>query len=105
MELVAGFTVGILGSIHCIGMCGPIALALPMSQNSRLRLVLGRILYNLGRATTYAGIGLFAGLVGQSLSLAGFQQAVSVISGVLILIIVLIVRPGGIAGLPEEARV
>jgi len=82
--------IGFVGSFHCIGMCGPIALALPLSQNSRFHLVSGRVLYNLGRATTYAGIGLFAGLAGQSLSLAGFQQAVSVVSGVLILIIVLI---------------
>ncbi|MDZ7607987.1 MAG: sulfite exporter TauE/SafE family protein [Cyclobacteriaceae bacterium] len=82
--------IGFVGSFHCIGMCGPIALALPMSQNSRLHLVSGRVLYNLGRAFTYAGIGLLAGLIGQSLSLAGIQQAVSIVSGVLILIIVLI---------------
>jgi uncharacterized protein len=89
------FAIGLAGSFHCIGMCGPIALALPVNHGSKFSLITGRILYNLGRAFTYSFIGLFAGLVGQSLSLAGAQQAISIISGLLILIIVLI--PSGIS--------
>ncbi len=81
--------IGLAGSFHCIGMCGPIALALPVNHGSKFSLIAGRTLYNLGRAFTYAFIGFFAGLVGQSLSLAGAQQAVSIFSGMLILIIVL----------------
>ena len=82
--------IGFVGSFHCIGMCGPIALALPINKGSKISLVSGRVLYNLGRALTHAFIGLFAGLVGQSLSLASAQQAVSILSGVIILIIVLL---------------
>ena len=88
--LWSAFLIGLFGSFHCIGMCGPIALALPVQQNSRLNLIIGRVLYNVGRAITYAAIGLVFGLVGQSLSLAGFQQSVSIVAGVLILLMVLL---------------
>lgn len=86
----SAFLIGLFGSFHCIGMCGPIALALPIQKNSRLNLIVGRVLYNIGRAITYAFIGLLFGLLGQSLSLAGFQQSVSIIAGVLILLMVLL---------------
>jgi len=86
----SAFLIGLFGSFHCIGMCGPIALALPIQKDNKLALIVGRILYNLGRAITYAAIGLVFGLVGQSLSLAGFQQWVSIVAGVLILLMVLL---------------
>lgn len=88
--LWSAFLIGLFGSFHCIGMCGPIALALPVQQGNRLNLIVGRVLYNVGRALTYGLIGLVFGLVGQSLSLVGFQQSVSIIAGVLILLMVLL---------------
>ena len=86
----SAFLIGLFGSFHCIGMCGPIALALPVQQSHRINLIIGRLFYNIGRAITYAAIGLIFGLIGQSLSLAGFQQAISIIAGVLILFMVLL---------------
>ncbi|MFC7666952.1 sulfite exporter TauE/SafE family protein [Hymenobacter humi] len=86
--LWAGFLFGLLGSFHCVGMCGAIALALPGAGGSRGRYVAGRVLYNLGRVTTYATLGAAAGLVGQSLRLAGWQQSLSLLSGGLILLLV-----------------
>lgn len=88
--LWSAFLIGLFGSFHCIGMCGPIALALPVQRENRLALVSGRVLYNVGRAITYAFIGLIFGLLGQSLSLAGFQQSISIIAGILILLMVLL---------------
>ena len=87
----AGFLFGLLGSFHCVGMCGAIALALPGGTDaatSPLRYAGGRLLYNLGRGTTYATLGAGAGLVGQGLRLAGVQQGLSIASGVLILLLV-----------------
>lgn len=89
MELIAAFTIGLLGSLHCIGMCGPIALALPVTGHGRMGRVLAAILYNMGRATTYALLGLLLGSVGQALWLAGLQQALSITFGVVILLMVL----------------
>lgn len=85
--LWAGFLFGLLGSFHCVGMCGAIALALPAGAAGG-RYVGGRVLYNLGRLTTYATLGAGAGLLGHSLRLAGAQQSLSIASGVLILLLV-----------------
>lgn len=86
MELWAAIAIGFLGSFHCIGMCGPIALALPGQDESKLSLLVGRILYNLGRIITYGALGLVFGLVGHSIALAGFQKYLSILLGILIII-------------------
>jgi sulfite exporter TauE/SafE len=90
MEIFSGLALGFLGSLHCIGMCGPIALALPSHSKSKLSFYSGRILYNLGRVVTYSIMGLIIGLIGQKINLAGYQQIVSIVLGVMILIAVLL---------------
>jgi sulfite exporter TauE/SafE len=90
MDLISGFLVGFLGSVHCAGMCGPLALALPVPGGGTLAYIFGRVLYNAGRVLTYAVLGAAAGLVGRTLVLAGAQQMVSLILGVLILLSVLL---------------
>jgi uncharacterized protein len=102
MEVLAGLMVGIVGSLHCAGMCGPLALALPVPPDARVRYVLGRLLYNLGRTATYMILGAIAGAVGQKLFLAGAQQIVSIVLGVLLLLFALVPSfmrriPGGVA--------
>ncbi len=79
------FLIGFLGSLHCIGMCGPIAMALPVPQQSRW---LGGMLYNIGRMFTYAILGLILGVVGFSIQLAGLQKSFSVLIGLSMLIII-----------------
>lgn len=87
MELIiAAISLGLLGSFHCIGMCGPIALALPVHQYSPLKKYLGIFLYNLGRVVTYTFLGVVFGLLGQSFFLGGFQQVLSITIGVLLLL-------------------
>jgi sulfite exporter TauE/SafE len=90
--LYSAFIIGLAGSLHCLGMCGPIALALPVPAGGQLTKVAGRALYNFGRITTYATLGLLIGLFGQSLSLALSQQKLSVSIGIIMLL--LIVLPG-----------
>ena len=89
MEIYAGFLIGFLGSFHCVGMCGPIALALPVNSESQLKVLWSRILYNFGRVITYSFFGAMFGLFGQRLSLVGLQEAASIALGVVILIAVL----------------
>ena len=94
--LWTALTLGFLGSFHCVGMCGPIALALPLNQSSWLSRVTGVLLYNFGRMFTYALFGGIFGLVGQSFVIAGYQQALSITLGVVILVMVLL--PNQIVG-------
>lgn len=90
MQLIlAAISLGLLGSFHCIGMCGPIALALPVHHYSKFKKYLGIFLYNLGRVTTYTLLGLLFGLLGQSFFLGGFQQIVSISIGILLLLSVI----------------
>ena len=86
MELWTGFLLGLAGSLHCAGMCGPLALALPVAGHSRASLLAGRIAYNLGRIATYCALGAAFGLAGESLALAGLQRWVSLVAGVAVLI-------------------
>jgi len=85
MELLTGFLVGLLGSFHCIGMCGPIAIALPKTNN----LVFSRLLYNFGRVITYSMLGLLFGLLGSRLEMFGLQRIISISLGVLIILTVI----------------
>lgn len=84
--LITAISLGLLGSFHCIGMCGPIALALPVHQYSSFKKYLGILLYNAGRVATYTLLGLLFGLLGQSFFLGGFQQVLSIVIGVLLLL-------------------
>ena len=89
-EILASFFVGLFGSFHCIGMCGPIAIALPVPNSNNLSFVAGRLLYNLGRVVTYSFLGAVFGLLGSRLIISGFQQSISIVLGVAIVIAVLI---------------
>lgn len=85
MELWTAFTLGLLGSFHCIGMCGPIALAIPGENRSRKAMFSRGLLYNSGRILTYALIGSVFGLLGLGATIAGYQPILSITLGVLII--------------------
>ena len=90
MEIFTGFVIGILGSFHCVGMCGPLALALPHAGSSKFEILTGSLLYNFGRAATYALMGAVMGVLGATVKFAGYQQALSVGTGLILLISVLL---------------
>jgi uncharacterized protein len=83
--LATAFLLGFAGSLHCAGMCGPLALALPATGNGASQFFLGRLAYNLGRIVTYCLLGLVFGLIGRALLLAGIQRWVSIALGVALL--------------------
>lgn len=87
MFLWTAFTIGFLGSLHCVGMCGPIAMSLPYQGAGRAMAVVNALLYNLGRTITYMAIGSVFGLLGKGIFLAGYQSALSIAMGVLMLIL------------------
>lgn len=88
--IIAGFTLGAAGSLHCMGMCGPLSMALPVHHFSRSGKLLALLLYQTGRILTYAMIGLLFGLAGRTLYIAGYQQWFSVIMGSLVLLLALL---------------
>lgn len=87
---IAGFTLGAAGSLHCMGMCGPLSMALPVHHLSKSGKLLSLLLYQMGRILTYSLIGLLFGLAGRSLYIAGYQQWFSVIMGVMVLLLALL---------------
>jgi sulfite exporter TauE/SafE len=82
MIFITALITGLLGSFHCAGMCGPIALATPTVSGNR---VLSKLVYNAGRVVTYAILGMLLGLFGFGLKLAGLQQTVSIVAGVVVI--------------------
>ena len=88
--LYTAFLIGLLGSFHCLGMCGPIVLALPGGYGSLGGLVASRISYNLGRVFMYGCMGLLFGFMGRGFVLAGLQNAVSILSGSIIVLLALL---------------
>ena len=87
--LISALILGLMGSFHCAGMCGPIAIALPLHGNTVPQKIFGGALYNIGRTLTYGIMGAIFGLLGQGISMIGFQQIISVIMGTIMIISVL----------------
>ncbi len=77
----AALIFGLLTGFHCIGMCGPITIALPLNRHSWLHKTFGSLTYNTGRMITYTFMGAVFGLLGQGLVLSGFQQWLSIVIG------------------------
>jgi len=88
--LYSALILGLLGSFHCIGMCGPIAFVLPLDRSSKTKMLFQTFLYHSGRLLTYSFIGLIFGLIGKGLYLAGFQQRLSILMGVIMIATILI---------------
>ena len=88
--LLSAFVLGLLGSFHCVGMCGPIAFMLPVDQTNSFKKVSQITVYHVGRLLSYCIIGVVFGLVGKSLHLFGFQQQLSIAIGILMILVVLI---------------
>ncbi|MEN0048409.1 MAG: sulfite exporter TauE/SafE family protein [Bacteroidota bacterium] len=82
-------SLGFLGSLHCLGMCAPLMLALPMSTQQRWTMIWEALQYNLGRVMTYSLLGFIFGLLGKGLFVASLQQEFSIFLGVVLLLIVL----------------
>jgi sulfite exporter TauE/SafE len=78
---------GLMSSFHCAVMCGPILLATSTGTNQSI-LQSTRLIYHLGRISTYALLGALMGLIGEGLYLAGLQQGISIVSGLLILLFI-----------------
>ncbi len=85
--MLTALILGTVGSLHCMGMCGPIVLALPQNAlHGKLQYLISRLAYNGGRVITYILLGLVFGSIGHLISLAGLQSVLSVTLGILVLL-------------------
>ena len=88
--LWSALVLGLLGSFHCIGMCGPIAFLLPLDRRNKSKRMFQLLSYHTGRLLTYGLLGFVFGLLGKSLNLFGIQQQLSIIIGVIMIVMILI---------------
>ncbi|MCG8474949.1 MAG: sulfite exporter TauE/SafE family protein [Cytophagales bacterium] len=98
----AAFLIGLMGSLHCVGMCGPLALALPVRNRTFPNVLRATLVYNSGRVVTYMLLGLVLGMLGKGFSFAGTQQYLSVATGVLMLLFLLL--PKSLVQRAEQIR-
>ncbi|MHB1083875.1 MAG: sulfite exporter TauE/SafE family protein [Thiobacillus sp.] len=70
--LLAALLAGLLGGVHCVGMCGGIVAAFSFRADGSTPPFRLHLAYNLGRITSYAVFGALAGTLGASLKLANF---------------------------------
>lgn len=80
---------GLAGSLHCIGMCGPLALSLPAAHKSSLSRISGGLIYNSGRILSYTGMGLLFGSLGNLMIATRWQSGLSITLGMIILVYLL----------------
>lgn len=88
--LYTAFIFGLISSLHCIGMCGPIAMMLPVDRNNPIKRIIQICVYHLGRLMAYASMGLIFGLVGKGFFMAGFQQKLSIFIGIAMILVTII---------------
>ena len=86
--LFPALIIGLAGSLHCVGMCGPIAMSVPIGRGSAIHKALAYTSYHLGRLSAYCLIGFLFGVLGYGLDMAGLQQVLSLIVGVFMLLYV-----------------
>lgn len=84
--LITGLSFGFAGSLHCVGMCGPLALSLPYNKQTGPGKLSGIMLYNAGRISSYAALGGVTGVIGSQLSTFGLQQVFSITLGCFLLL-------------------
>ena len=88
--LYTAFIFGLISSFHCIGMCGPIAMMLPVDHQNPVRKAFQISTYHLGRLSAYAIIGLIFGALGKGFFLAGMQQYLSIAIGILMIVFIVV---------------
>ena len=85
------FSMGLFGSLHCVGMCGPIAWSVSSMGNGQMKSgIFQAIQYNTGRVVTYAMLGLLLGMIGELIILTDFQKVFSIIAGGFLVVLFLL---------------
>jgi len=84
--LITGLILGLASNFHCLGMCGPIAMVLPLNRKNNWTILSGTLQYNLGRTLMYGGLGVLFGLLGVTIQVFGILQWLSIAAGIALVI-------------------
>lgn len=87
--MILAFFIGLVASVHCIGMCGPLMLAFPVKDSSWVHRLGPQLLYQLGRIFSYSLLGFILGLFGAETFMKGWQQSASFVTGIFLLLLAL----------------
>jgi len=90
--IIPALMLGIGGSLHCVGMCGPLMFGALLNRNGATISIRQFLLYHIGRIGIYAAWGLLFGLIGTSARWFGMQQHISLAMGIAILVVLLITQ-------------
>lgn len=88
--LYSALILGLISSMHCIGMCGPIAMMLPVDHKNPTKKATQILTYHAGRLTAYGSLGLVFGIIGKGFYLAGLQQQLFIVAGIIMILIALV---------------
>lgn len=83
--LTVALGLGIAGSLHCTGMCGPLLISLTLSKKNKTKLYTEMLIHHSGRIFSYIVLGLIVGSMGQVLASGGLQQKLSIFAGIILL--------------------
>lgn len=91
-EFYVIFALGLVSSLHCVTMCGPLVLSysLPLGSRKFSEQIFAHLSYNFGRILTYSALGAIAGLFGSTVGfvgqLAGFENVAAIAAGIMMII-------------------
>jgi len=94
---------GLASSLHCVGMCGPIAFSLGINPENKIDFTFRNLTYQLGRVTTYSVLGAILGIFGYGISFAGLQNPLSIAVGILMILLALLPKNLGAAHLGRNS--
>jgi len=77
---------GLAGSLHCAGMCGPLILAMPFHTKGGSGGWRHLLVYHTGRILVYALLGILIGMIGKGVAIAGIQKGLSLAAGFFLII-------------------
>lgn len=92
---IGGLMMGLIGGLHCIGMCGPIVLMLRGGSKDFM-------VYGIAKSLPYILMGMMVGAFGWLIRIGGFQQYLSLLAGVLLLLFVMGMKIKFLSGLGQK---
>ena len=88
--IISALVLGLAGSLHCIGMCGPLVMGMPFHRETGQKRMVAISLYILSKSLAYAVLGVLIGSIGHGFSLVMEQRVLSILSGMLIITFALV---------------